>query len=134
MTSQAKPSPTELTLLKALWKRSPLSAREVHQLVEQQLQWSYSSTRKTLDRMQDKGLVKVEESHGIKIFSAKAGKVKTLAGYIKDFAQSVLEVDSPLPVSMFADSKLLDEDELQALEALLDKDDSTKQQDDAGEK
>lgn len=115
-----KPSPTELTLLKALWQQSPLSAREVHQLTEQQLQWSYSSTRKTLDRMQDKGLVKVEESHGIRIFRPAVSKIKTLAGFIKDFAHGVLEVDSPLPVSMFADSKLLDKKELKDLEALLE--------------
>ena len=126
MSKTVKPSPTELALLKVLWKQAPLSAREVHELVEQQLQWSYSSTRKTLDRMQDKGLLDVTESHGIRVFNPAVGKIKTLATFIRDFAQSVLEVDSPLPVSMFADSKLLDNDELQQLEQMLDKEDGNK--------
>ena len=49
------PSITELTVLKALWKQQPLSAREIHQHIEDELGWSFSSTRKTLERMLDKG-------------------------------------------------------------------------------
>ena len=37
----------------------------------------------------------------------------------RDFGQRVLEVDEPLPVSMFVESQLLDEDELKELEQLL---------------
>ncbi|WP_144393464.1 BlaI/MecI/CopY family transcriptional regulator [Pleionea sediminis] len=115
-----KPSPTELALLKVLWRRFPLSAREIHNLVEQQLDWSYSSTRKTLERMTEKGFLKVEEVHGIRVFTPQVSKVKTLAGFIKDFTRSVLEVDGALPVAMFAESKLLDESELSELEQLLE--------------
>lgn len=114
-----KPSPTELTLLKALWRNQPLSAREIHERVLTELDWSFSSTRKTLERMADKALVGVTEVHGVKVYRANAGKVATLAHFIKDFSRRVLEVDGPLPVSMFVDSKLLDKTEMQDLERLL---------------
>ncbi len=114
-----KPSPTELIILKNLWKQSPLSAREIHEKALSQLQWSYSSTRKTLDRMHDKKYLKVEKCHGINVYLPLVSKVKTVASFVSDFANRVLEVNEPLPVSMFADSKLLDEDELAELEALL---------------
>ncbi len=116
-------------MLKALWRQSPLSAKEVHQVVEPQLKWSYSSTRKTLDRMQDKGLLSVTEVHGIRVFKPAVSKIKTLATFIREFAHSVLEVNSPLPVSMFADSKLLDKQELEALEALLEQPQEHQQKD-----
>ncbi len=119
MVTITKPSPSELTILKTLWKQSPLSAKEVHQHVEDELQWSFSSTRKTLDRMLDKKLLGSKEVHGVKVYLAKASKVKTLASFIKDFTQKVLELDGPLPVSMFADSKLLEPEELEELEAML---------------
>ncbi|MDM5177004.1 peptidoglycan DD-metalloendopeptidase family protein [Massilia sp. DJPM01] len=45
------PSITELSLLKCLWKQHPLSARAIHQHAEEELHWSFSSTRKTLERM-----------------------------------------------------------------------------------
>ncbi|MEM7017888.1 MAG: BlaI/MecI/CopY family transcriptional regulator [Pseudomonadota bacterium] len=115
----AKPSPTELSLLKALWQQHPLSAREIHERVQDELQWSYSSTRKTLERMLSKGWLKAEDVHGIKVYRAKLKKVNTLATYVKDFTRRVLELDKPLPVSMFVDSKLLDEEEIQQLDNLL---------------
>ena len=116
-----KPSPTELTILKTLWKHAPLSSREVHLKVESQLKWSYSSTRKTLERMKHKNYIRNEDSHGIKVFFPVLTKVSTLAGFVADFTKRVLEVDEPMPVSMFADSKLLNKSELQELESLLAK-------------
>lgn len=114
-----KPSPTELALLKALWKQQPLSARELHDQAADALGWSYSSTRKTLDRMAEKQLVAAQEVHGLKVYRALATKVSTLAQFVQDFSRRVLEVDGPLPAAFFADSKLLDPAELEDLERLL---------------
>ncbi|MCW9016384.1 MAG: BlaI/MecI/CopY family transcriptional regulator [Kangiellaceae bacterium] len=71
-----KPSANELTILKALWRRSPMSAKEVHSSVESQLSWSFSSTRKTLERMLNKGLLKTEEVHGVKVYLSAVNKLK----------------------------------------------------------
>ena len=114
-----KPSPTELIMLKTLWKESPLSAREIHEKTNNSLTWSYSSTRKTLDRMQDKNYLQIKNFHGIKVFYPVSSKVKIMASFVSDFASRVLEIDEPLPVSMFADSSLLDANELKELEKLL---------------
>jgi BlaI family penicillinase repressor len=115
----AIPSITELTVLKALWKQRPLSAREIHEQVEAELDWSYSSTRKTLERMLDKGSVRQYLLHGVQVYEAALEKVDTLAAFAHDFGKRVMEMDSPLPVNMFTGSKLVDEDELAQLEQLL---------------
>lgn len=113
------PSVTELSLLKCLWKQYPLSAREIHDRVEQELAWSYSSTRKTLDRMLEKGLVRQHALHGVNVYTASAEKVATLAAFARDFGHRVMEMHHPLPVNMFTGSKLVDQQELQELEQLL---------------
>ena len=115
----AIPSITELTVLKALWKQQPLSAREIHEQVEAELAWSYSSTRKTLERMLDKGSVRQNVLHGVQVYEAALEKVSTLAACAHDFGKRVMEIDTPLPVNMFTGSKLVDEDELAQLEQLL---------------
>jgi BlaI family penicillinase repressor len=115
----AIPSITELTVLKSLWKQQPLSAREIHEQVEAELDWSYSSTRKTLERMLDKGSVRQSLLHGVQVYQAALEKVDTLAAFAHDFGKRVMEMDSPLPVNMFTGSKLVDEDELAQLEQLL---------------
>jgi len=115
----AVPSISELILLKALWRRQPLSAREIHDEVVEELGWSYSSTRKTLERMFDKGMVRQELRHGVQVYDAALEKVGTLAAFAHDFGRRVMEIDTPLPVTMFTGSKLVDDAELARLEQLL---------------
>lgn len=113
------PSVTELSLLKCLWKEQPLSAREIHERVVDELEWSYSSTRKTLDRMLEKQMVSQQPVHGVNVYTAAVEKVATLAAFAHDFGKRVMEMDAPLPVNMFTGSKLVDRQELAALDQLL---------------
>src|SRR5688572_2813480 len=110
-----KPSDFELKLLRPLWRAPRLSARELHDATSADTKWSYSATRKTLDRMEEKGLVRVEQVHGVKTYAAAQSKVETLAGLIRDFARNVLDADAPMPVAAFSHSKLLDDDEIREL-------------------
>jgi len=113
------PSPTELCLLKALWRDAPLSARDLHAHVEDELGWSFSSTRKTLERMIDKGMVVQEAGPGAQVYRPLLEKVGTLAAFARDFSRRVMEMDAPLAASMFTGSKLVDEQELERLDNLL---------------
>lgn len=114
-----RPSNAELELLKCLWRHEACSARELHDGVAGALGWSYSSTRKTLERMVEKGLVAESSHHGLNVYRAQVGKVATLAALSRDFAHRVLEIDGPLPVQAFAESRLLSEQEIDELETLL---------------
>lgn len=113
------PSVSELTLLKALWKQQPLSAREIHDAAADELAWSFSPTRKTLDRMLEKRMVALHTVHGINVYRAQLEKVGTLAAFAHDFGRRVMEMDAPLPVTMFTGSKLVDKRELAQLEQML---------------
>lgn len=113
------PSISELSLLKALWKEQPLSARELHERVVAELDWSFSSTRKTLERMLEKQMVSQTERHGVQVYQPQLGKIVTLAEFAHDFGQRVMEMDAPLPVNMFTGSKLVDQRELAELGQLL---------------
>ncbi|PWF41248.1 BlaI/MecI/CopY family transcriptional regulator [Massilia glaciei] len=115
----AIPSISELIVLKSLWRQHPLSAREIHEQIEGELGWSYSSTRKTLERMLDKGSVRQATLHGVQVYEAALEKVGTLAAFAHDFGKRVMEMDAPLPVNMFTGSKLVDGAELAQLEQLL---------------
>lgn len=123
------PSTPELCVLKALWRQAPLSAREIHDAVEDELAWSFSSTRKTVERMMEKQMVAQHVRHGVQVYEALLDKVETLAAYARDFGSRIMELDTPLPVNMFAGSKLVDASELAQLEQMLsdwpDEDDAT---------
>ena len=115
-----KPNTTELEILKLLWQKEPRTARELHEEIAQQFEWSYSSTRKTLERMHDKGFLNITQQGNKKAFTATLLKMPTLALYANDFAKNILEIDGPLPIAMFTDSRLIESDELDELQSLLD--------------
>jgi len=114
------PSITELTLLKVLWKQQPLSAREIHDAAAGELGWSFSSTRKTLDRMLEKQMLSQQTAHGVHVYRAQLEKVGTLAAFAHDFGRRVMELETPLPVAMFTGSRLVDQNELNQLQQMLE--------------
>lgn len=81
--------------------------------------WSFSSTRKTVERMMEKQMVAQHVRHGVQVYDALLDKVETLAAYARDFGTRIMELDTPLPVNMFAGSKLVDASELAQLEQML---------------
>ncbi|MCF6219881.1 MAG: BlaI/MecI/CopY family transcriptional regulator [Robiginitomaculum sp.] len=113
------PNPPELVLLKALWARGAMPVRSLHDICAPELNWSFSSTRKTIERMTDKGFVSVSTTSKPASVSARISKTTTLAHMAREFFGRVLEVDGPLPASAFTCSTLLSDEELDELEGLL---------------
>ena len=109
----------ELEILKLLWEKQPLTSRELHDELAPLLGWGYSSTRKTLERMSAKGMVACGSQGNKNCYTALLDKMPTLAAYAQDFASRVFEIKGPLPVAMFANSTLINSDEIAALEQLL---------------
>jgi metallo-beta-lactamase class B len=67
-----------------------LSAREIHDAVEHELGWSYSSTRKTPERMWEKGMISQEVRHGVqRSNSTQGGHLKLIATAVLVFSTSV---------------------------------------------
>jgi len=114
-----KPSDYELKLLRHLWREGRLSARELHDASVPETNWSYSATRKTLERMVEKGLVSLEAVHGLNTYVAAQSKVETLAVLASAFARDVLDLDAPLPAAAFTGSRLVSPSEIAELETLL---------------
>jgi BlaI family transcriptional regulator, penicillinase repressor len=114
---------SELEIMKVLWTRGELSAREIHEQVSERLSWASSTTRTVLDRMVKKGLLSKRDSHGINLYAASVSKPGGLARLVRDFASSVLELDHSAIVPLFARSKVLTREELAELSRLLDQED-----------
>lgn len=122
-----QPTKPELQILKLLWRRKLLSAREIADDLAEPLGWTYSTLRTVLERMCEKGLLKKRAKDGVNVYAAGVGKVALLGRMIQDFSDRVLELDAAPPAVFFAHSKLLTNDEVEELEKVLRAEDEESQ-------
>jgi len=121
-----KPTETsgpELEILKLLWRYQRLSAREIHNHLATERGWAYSTTRTVLERMVKKDQVRKHSLHGLNVYEPGLAKVPTLATLVRDFTRRVFNIRPSAAIPMFAESDLLDEEELEELETLLNQED-----------
>jgi predicted transcriptional regulator len=113
---------TELSVLKQLWPDGRKSAREIHDAVSEETGWSYSTTRTVVTRMEEKGLLKRSEVHGVAVYAPALSRVQVLGAMARELTRQVFDIKGALPASMFADSPHLTKKELAELDAILNAD------------
>ncbi len=119
-----QPTKPELAVLKFLWSRPSATAREITDAVAPGFDWTYSTMRTVLERMCEKGLLQKRQDASINAYAAAVGKVALLSNMIRDFSDRVLELDAAPSAVMFADSRLLSEEELEELDRVLNEGES----------
>ncbi|MEM9055043.1 MAG: BlaI/MecI/CopY family transcriptional regulator [Pseudomonadota bacterium] len=115
----ANPNPSELVILKSLWNSGPKTARQLHESVGPSQDWQLSTTRTVLGRMEAKGWVKRNGDVDPVTFEPLLDRVETLGSLVRHLARKVLDMDGPIPATMFAESPHLSDDELDELDAII---------------
>ena len=58
----------EWAILKAVWKKQPCAAPTVQEALEKKKGWTYSTVKTMMDRMADKGLLKMEKIRNLYLY------------------------------------------------------------------
>lgn len=115
----ANPNPSELVILKYLWTSGAKTARQLHEAVGPSQDWQLSTTRTVLGRMEAKGWVKRNGDVDPVTFEPLLDRVETLGTLVRHLARKVLDMDGPIPATMFAESPHLSNDELDELDQII---------------
>lgn len=115
----ANPNPSELVILKYLWTSGAKTARQLHEAVGPSQDWQLSTTRTVLGRMEAKGWVKRNGDVDPVTFEPMLDRVETLGSLVRHLARKVLDMDGPIPATMFAESPHLSDGELDELDAII---------------
>lgn len=115
----ANPNPSELVILKFLWNSGPKTARQLHEAVGPSQDWQLSTTRTVLGRMESKGWVQRNGDVDPVTFEPLLDRVETLGSLVRHLARKVLDMDGPIPATMFAESPHLSDDELDELDTII---------------
>jgi BlaI family penicillinase repressor len=74
---QIKPTESELEILQVLWQKGLASVREVHEELSKTKEAGYTTTLKLMQIMNEKGLVKRDDSVKTHIYQPAVSKEKT---------------------------------------------------------
>ena len=120
--TQAKSEPTksELEILKVLWENGPSTVRQVNDNLNKQTRIvQYTSTLKLMQIMQDKGLLKRDDSNMKHVYSPSEPEHKTKNALLQKFVDNIYKGSASNLVMQLLGNKKTSKKELQAIKDLL---------------
>ncbi len=93
------PTPGELEVLRILWQRSPMSVREVMNVLNRRRPRAYTSVMSLLGVMTDKGLLTRKPQGRAFVYVPKAGRKKTMRRMLADLLGRAFEGSASLMVA-----------------------------------
>jgi BlaI family penicillinase repressor len=128
-TNQPKDEPTksELEILKVLWEIGPSTVRQVNDKINEQTRTvQYTSTLKLMQIMQEKGLLKRDDTSMKHIYSPAEPELKTKNALLEKFVDNLYNGSASSLVMQLLGNKKTNKKELLAIKELLKKMDTNK--------
>lgn len=70
----------EWEIMKVLWEKQPCAAGTVQETLAKTRDWAYSTVKTTMDRMVEKGFLKIEKIRNLQLFSCCISEVDAKRG------------------------------------------------------
>ena len=82
---QTNKAGTELTeaewaIMKVVWENEPCAAGTVQEALAKSKDWAYSTVKTTMDRMANKGFLRIQKIRNVQLFSSAISKVDAKRG------------------------------------------------------
>ncbi len=117
---EIKLSASEWNVLNCLWRDSPRTVMQLVAELEQAVGWAKSTTITTLRRMEEKGLVRVEQTGRGKSYTPAVEREQAATAETHSFLDRVYQGSVGLMMSAMARRQELSADEVAQLRAILD--------------
>lgn len=117
---EIKLSTSEWNVLNCLWRDSPRTVMQLVAELEQAVGWAKSTTITTLRRMEEKGLVRVEQTGRSKSYTPAVEREQAATAETHSFLDRVYQGSVGLMMSAMARRQELSADEVAQLRAILD--------------
>jgi predicted transcriptional regulator len=122
---KAEPTKSELEILKVLWQTGPSTVRQVNdKLNEQTREVQYTSTLKLMQIMQEKGLLKRDDSQMKHVYSPAEPEQKMKNALLEKFVNNMYNGSASSLVMQLFGNKKTSKKELQAIRDILKKTDN----------
>jgi len=124
---KADPTKSKLEILKVLWEIGPSTVRQVNDKINEQTRTvQYTSTLKLMQIMQEKGLLKMDDTSMKHIYSPAEPELKTKNALLEKFVDNLYNGSASSLVMQLLGNKKTNKKELLAIKELLKKMDTNK--------
>ena len=120
ISKQVKPTESELEILQILWSRGLATVREVHEELAKTKEVGYTTTLKLMQIMNEKGLVKRDESMRTHVYQPAVNKEKTQKHMLSKMISTLFGGSSTQLVLQALGEHKASPDELAQIQNLLD--------------
>jgi BlaI family penicillinase repressor len=117
----AQPTEVELEILQVLWQHGPCPLGEIHEAVAARSQRAYSTTRKMIQIMRDKGLVNSDDSVRPQLYCAAKSKEDTQLNLLQDLADRAFGGSTKKLVMSLVSAERLTVEEVREMQRLVKK-------------
>ena len=123
MVDRQPPRPTdaELAILRVLWRRGPVTVREVHEELNRDGHTGYTTILKLLQIMTEKGLVVRDETQRAHIYETRYSEQKTQRQLLTDLADRAFGGSAAKLVMQALSGRKATSEELGAIRELLER-------------
>ena len=109
--SKPELSEAEWAIMKVVWEKEPCAAGEVQEILQESKNWAYSTVKGAMDRMAEKGFLKINKIRNLQLFSSTINQEEAQKGEFKKMLKRAFD-DALTPMMQF----LLENEELSANE------------------
>lgn len=115
-----KPTDSELEILQVLWRKGNATVREVHEELTLNKDVGYTTTLKLMQIMNEKGLVKRDDSSRTHIYKAAANKESTQKFLLNRFISNLFGGSSTQLVMQALGNQKVSSEELEKIQHFID--------------
>ena len=116
-----QPTQVELEILQLLWTHGPCALGQIHEAVSVHSDRAYSTTRKMIQVMREKGLVTGDDSVRPQLYSAAMSKEQTQLRLLEDIAERAFGGSSKKLVMSLLSAERITVDEVREMQRLINK-------------
>jgi BlaI family penicillinase repressor len=123
--------PVELTegeweIMKVVWEKEPCAAGDVQDELARSRDWAYSTVKTLMDRMVDKGLLKIEKVRNLQLFRACIDRVEARRGEFRKMLKRAFDGALTPMMQFLLEHEDLSKQEASELRKLIDRSESKK--------
>jgi BlaI family transcriptional regulator, penicillinase repressor len=124
-------SPVELTegeweIMKVVWEKEPCAAGDVQDELAKTRNWAYSTVKTLMDRMVDKGLLKIEKVRNLQLFRACIDRIEARRGEFRKMLKRAFDGALTPMMQFLIEHEGLSKREASELRKLIDASESRK--------